>query len=166
MVGQLVRFLIPDRYKTRGLNEKQAYVVSVPSSTQLVCDIESFGLTPFVSSPYVSSVTNINQSNDATVTASNSFRIGDLITFSDVEGMTEVNGNSYNVLTANATSFTINVDTTSFTAYTTGGTATYAKPYPLPYVAAIGDINSGAINMDISSQQLYINGSFRNISPV
>jgi hypothetical protein len=164
-VGQLVRFLIPNRYKTRGLNEKEAVVISIPSTTELVCNIQSMDFTPFVSSPYVASITNITQAVGATVTAANSFRIGDLVTFTDVEGMTEINDGNYNVLTANPTSFTINGNTSSFTAYTTGGTATFTKPYPTPFIAAIGDLNSGAINMDISSQQLYINGSFRNISP-
>lgn len=165
-VGQIIRFRVPNRYKTRELDEKEAIIFSIPSSTELVCNIESNSFTPFVSSPYVSNITNISQATNPTVTASNSFHIGDLVEFSGVEGMTEINDQIYKVLSGNATSFVIQADTTSFTAYTANGTATFARPYPSPYVLAIGDLNSGAINVDNQDQQLYINGSFINISPV
>lgn len=164
-VGQIVRFIIPNRYKTRQLNERQAIVVSKPTSTELVCDITSSDFTPFASSPYVASITGITQGTPATVTAANSFRIGDLIKFTGVLGMTEINDEVYNVLSANSTSFVINADTSSFSAYSSSGTATFYPSYQLPFVLPVGDINSGAINMDISNQQLYIDGSFINVSP-
>lgn len=166
VAGQIIRFQIPSRYRTRELNEKEAIILSISSDTEFVCDIESFGFTPFLASPYVANITNITQSATPTVTATNAFRIGDLVTFTDVEGMTEINSQTYQVLSGNSTSFVINANTSAFSAYTGSGTATFAKPFPYPYVLAIGDLNSGAINMDNSAQQLYINGSFRNISPV
>lgn len=164
-VGQLVRFRIPARYKTRELDNVEGTVVSVPTSTQLVCEIESSGFTPFVASPYVATITNITQAANPTITASNSFLIGDLVEFSGVTGMTEINGEIYKVLSGNSSSFVVQADTSSFSAYSADGTATFVPTYPSAYVLAIGDLNSGAINSDNSSQQLYINGSFRNVSP-
>ena len=164
-VGQIVRFQIPNRYKTIELDGKEAIITDLPSSTQFKFEIESNGFTPFLSSPYVSTITNITQSPSATVTAANTFRIGDLVKFSGVEGMTEINDEIYSVLSGNPTSFVINANTSAYTAYSGSGTATFYKPYPKAIVKAIGDINSGAINMDNSDQQLYINGSFINVSP-
>jgi hypothetical protein len=166
VVGQIIRFIVPLRYRTRELNEKQAIVFSIPSATQLVCYMQSYDFTPFFASPYVASITNISQEPDATITADNAFRIGDLVKFTEVEGMTEINDQIYKVISGSSSNFVINADTSSFTAYTEGGTATFARVYPNPYVYAIGDLNSGAINVDNQDQQLYINGSFRNISPV
>lgn len=164
-VGQLIRFKIPNRYRTRELNTQTGYVTSVPTTDSVVVDIDSSSFTTFVASPYVSTITNITQSTPATVTASNSFRLGDLVTFSDVDGMTEINDQSYTVTEAFSSYFVINADTASFTAYSANGTATFSKPYESATISAVGDVNMGAINVDNSDLQLYINGSFRNISP-
>ncbi len=71
------------------------------------------------------SITNITQASQAVVTASNhQLEAGNYVSFSAVGGMTEVNGNIYEVVSvANSSTFTINVNSTGFTAYSTGGTA-------------------------------------------
>lgn len=51
VVGQLVRLLIPPTYGTRELNQKTAYVISIPGTNQVVLDLDSRGMTAFVSSP-------------------------------------------------------------------------------------------------------------------
>lgn len=51
VVGQLVRFTIPNKYGTRGLNEKSGLVISIPSATQVEVDIDSNGFDPFIASP-------------------------------------------------------------------------------------------------------------------
>lgn len=47
-VGQLVRLVIPQSFGTRALNGISAYVISIPSSTEVELDIFSIGLDPFI----------------------------------------------------------------------------------------------------------------------
>lgn len=51
VIGQLVRFTIPAAYGIRQINEKKGYVLSIPSSTQVIVDIDSSFFDPFISSP-------------------------------------------------------------------------------------------------------------------
>ena len=69
-------------------------------------------------------VTGITAANPGVVTATaHGFTTGQSISFAKLAGMTEVNGNAYTITVIDADSFSI-VDTTTFTAYTSGGTAT------------------------------------------
>ena len=54
---------------------------------------------------------------------SNPFVTGDLISISSVVGMTELNGLCFEVTAYTSTTATIDVDSTGFTTYTSGGTA-------------------------------------------
>ncbi len=73
---------------------------------------------------YVSSftITAISQATQAVVTANNTLSAGQTVVISGVNGMTELNGNTYTVVSATPTQATLNVDSTGFTAYTSGGT--------------------------------------------
>ena len=52
VVGQLVRLVIPFFYGANQLNGQQAYVISIPSSTQVTLNIDtSIGYDPFIPSP-------------------------------------------------------------------------------------------------------------------
>lgn len=51
VVGQLVRLLIPMIYGSFQLNEKLANVISVPSSTQVVLNLDSSLSNAFVANP-------------------------------------------------------------------------------------------------------------------
>lgn len=80
----------------------------------------------FLASTTVKTITNITQTNPAVVTATgHTFSTGNLIAIDNVVGMTEVNGNSYiiNVLTADTFEL-VGVDSTAYTAYSSGGDAT------------------------------------------
>lgn len=75
-------------------------------------------------------ITGITQANPGVVTAnSHGFSDGDLVRMFDVVGMTEVNGVTYQVANKTANTFeiqtttSVNVDTTGFTAYSSGGEA-------------------------------------------
>lgn len=70
------------------------------------------------------SITNITQATQAVVsaTSANVFA-GDSLYFSGVGGMTEINGLRALVLNSAANQITIDLDTTGFTAYTSGGIA-------------------------------------------
>jgi len=68
---------------------------------------------------------SISQANPGSVTANqHGLSDGDEIYIYKVEGMAEVNGGPYTVTVVDANNFTIGVDTSSFTAYATGGVIT------------------------------------------
>lgn len=69
-------------------------------------------------------ITNTSQATQCVVTCANSFSAGQFVTISGVNGMTELNGNTYEIISATPTDITIDVNSTGFTAYTSGGTAT------------------------------------------
>lgn len=71
-------------------------------------------------------ITGITQANPAVVTSTaHGFVDGDIVKIASVVGMTELNGNTYmvNQLTANSFEL-VGVNSTGFTAYSSGGTAT------------------------------------------
>jgi hypothetical protein len=105
---------------------------------------------------------------------------GDLVSISNVEGMVELNNydtetseltnNLYVVLAATTTSIEINVDSSLFTAYTTGGTISktinfYAETIPFNPYRSLGlrcyvgmvefylDVNGGRLNVDVFSNE-------------
>ena len=50
VVGQQVRLIIPPTFGTRQLNEQTAFVISIPASNQVVLDLFTVGLDPFIAS--------------------------------------------------------------------------------------------------------------------
>jgi hypothetical protein len=50
------------------------------------------------------------------------------VTFSGVVGMIQLNGNTYTVISSSPTTFTIKVDSSGFTDYSSGGLATPVEP--------------------------------------
>lgn len=48
VIAQQVRLIIPPAYGSRQLNESFGYVLSIPSSTQVLIDINSIGVDAFV----------------------------------------------------------------------------------------------------------------------
>ena len=48
VIGQLVRFLIPRNCGTIELNEQSGYVLSIPSTTQVVVGISTIGFNAFI----------------------------------------------------------------------------------------------------------------------
>ncbi len=167
VVGQAVRLLIPQLFGSFQLNEAQGLVLSIPSSTQVVVNIDSSFVDAFIASPYTATITNITQFITPTVTATNAFLRGNSIVFSGVGGMTQINGLVGSIVTVSPTSFTINIDTTGFSAYGSGGVATlFNVPQTQAQILAIGDINSGITSSTGRVQPTTnIPGSFINISP-
>ena len=75
-------------------------------------------------------VTAVTKANPGAVTtgAAHLLVTGDRVRFAGVVGMVELNVNTvFAVTKVNATSFTIGVNTTGFTAYTSGGTVTQVE---------------------------------------
>lgn len=50
VVGQQVRFIIPPSFGIRQLNEQTGYVLSIPSPTQVVVDIDSSFMDAYIAS--------------------------------------------------------------------------------------------------------------------
>ncbi len=88
-------------------------------------------------------ITAVTQASPAVITITgHGYSDGDEVTIADVVGMTEING--INVLVANSTANTFeitdlggtNIDSTAFTAYTSGGTAAKVYEIVTPYLEA------------------------------
>jgi len=77
-------------------------------------------------------ITGITNAANAKVSVtSHPFVVGDTVKFSDVQGMTEINGQTGTVLDADpdadGNAFIVDIDTTTYSAYTSGGTAGFAS---------------------------------------
>jgi uncharacterized protein (TIGR02217 family) len=68
------------------------------------------------------SVTEVTQANPCVLTANNNLAENDTIYISGIVGMTQLNGNRYRVLSRTSTTITIDVNSTSFSTYSSGGT--------------------------------------------
>jgi hypothetical protein len=70
-------------------------------------------------------ITGITAANPGVVTANgHGFQNGDLVAFSAVGGMTQINALVATVASATANTFATGINTSGFSAYTTGGVAT------------------------------------------
>lgn len=88
--------------------------------------ITSNGVTRYDASNFATNkytITGISAATQAVVTATNSASVGDWVYISGVVGMVEINDAHYQVVAAGASSFTIDVDSSAFTAYSSGGVA-------------------------------------------
>lgn len=48
VIGQECRLIIPNGYGSRGLNEQTGFVISIPAANQVVLNINSIGIDPFI----------------------------------------------------------------------------------------------------------------------
>ena len=83
-----------------------------------------------VSTDTALTITGITQANPGEVTTSgpHGLMTGDLVYIAGVVGMTEVNDLTFTITVTGATTFTIGVDTTTFTPYGSAGTAAQVIP--------------------------------------
>lgn len=73
-------------------------------------------------------ITGITQATQAVVTTTTTnLEVGDYLTFLGVVGMTEINGLSGQIVAKTATTVTVNIDSTGFTAYGSAGTVSYVN---------------------------------------
>lgn len=91
-------------------------------------------------------ITNVTSANPGVVTSANHrLSTGDIITINQVVGMTQLNGNTYQVTVLTANTFSINADTSdliSFSPYVSGGTwsTQFAKGNGTIFGYTFGDI--------------------------
>jgi hypothetical protein len=70
-------------------------------------------------------LTAITKASSAVCTsATHGLTVGQVVVFASVAGMTEINGNVGLVTAQDTNTFTVNIDSTDYTTYTSGGTAT------------------------------------------
>lgn len=50
VIGQECRLIIPPSFGTRQLNERKGFVISIPSSTQVILDIDSSQMDAYIAS--------------------------------------------------------------------------------------------------------------------
>jgi hypothetical protein len=141
--------LIPFQFKT-----SDTYILEFGDQ---VMRVYRNGLQVLDGSP--KTITGITQANPGVLTsASHGFSNGDEVYVSGVGGMTELNGRNYLVANATTNTFTLtdlfgnDIDTTSFTAFTSGGEAEQIYEQATPYAAA--DIF--ALNYAQSADTMYI----------
>lgn len=111
-------------------------------------------------------ISGITQSNPGvvTTTAAHNFGSGQLVTFTGVGGMTQLDGNSYyaSVLTSDTFSLyseqtlTTPVNTTAFGAYTSGGSVTATNPPAAPTTASYVVISTNPV---LTSERVLTAGS-------
>ncbi len=73
---------------------------------------------------YPATITNIVKGATTVVTANNQFVVGQQVTFSNVQGMTQINGLTGTITVASPTQFTVNINSGLFSNYSSGGIAT------------------------------------------
>jgi len=96
-------------------------------------------------------ITDVSQANPAVLTTVAAFEIGQLILINGVVGMTQLNGNYYQVLDSDATTVTIDVDSTGFTTYVSGGTAVVVSG-----INGFAEIELHSIVLDVQPSQLLV----------
>lgn len=110
---------------------------------------EQMRLLTDVSNPVT--ITNATQADPCVLTCDNTFSAGQLVRIEDVEGMVELNDNIYLIIDSTATDITIGVDSSGFTAYTSGGIATVVQP-----VNNSKEIEIHAFSLDCYPSQLLV----------
>lgn len=101
-------------------------------------------------------ITGATNATQAVLTTTTSFTPGQTVTISGVGGMTQLNGNSYTVVSNSGTTLTINVNSTAFGVYTSGGTVTgptynkIGKPLSnASYICKMVNNSNVAVNISI-----------------
>lgn len=146
--------------KIPGVLPQQVSVVSAGSSWKVICGGASadpfaianaiYQATPVVGNLIGStmSMTAATNANPGLVTTllNHGYANGQVVTFSGVNGMTQLNTGSYTITVVTEKSFTIGVNTTSFGTYTSGGVVApnlrnnliditdYPDTYPIPFI--------------------------------
>ena len=98
-------------------------------------------------------ITGITVGSTTTVTIANhGLLVNDYVWFNEIQGTTQLNGLTGLVTSViDSNSFVVNINSTGFAAYTTGGIAQY--------------LTSSAANPDADGIRYYINGGFVNYAP-
>lgn len=98
-------------------------------------------------------ITAISKANPCVITSTaHGLAAGDRVTIASVGGMTELNGNSYVVEYVTANTFSLyKVDSTNYTTYTSGGTATPVTYTTIAEVKSYSGFDGQASEIDVTN---------------
>jgi len=125
-------------------------------NTSLIGDTVQLGFTlsdDQVRDTFVSGIsfqiTGASQDDPCVLQCTGFFENGTIIRISGVVGMTQLNGNTYQVISSTTSEVTIDVDSTAFTPYVSGGMAT-----PIAGNNAFSEIELHSIILDVTPSQM------------
>lgn len=153
-----------------------AYITTYTTGSPVLSYISTNGVTPYVTadaSLYTSTnlaITGISKAANASITATHNFTSDDIgvttVTFHGVVGMTQINTLTGVIQSVTSTtSFTVNINSTSFTTYTSGGIANVITGRPalqggvVSATRAPGFPPSQATTSQVLNTPLFNNGS-------
>ena len=123
--------VFPAVYITSNMEDGTSIVVS--DSGQFLQGQQNYGLlmnpggyptgNSTLNGGYSATITGATQASPCVLTADNAMVAGQFVTINGVQGMTELNGKTYEILAATTTTITIDVDAIGFTSYTGSGAA-------------------------------------------
>src|SRR5882672_9832112 len=129
-------------------NDQTVRIIGFQASVAVSYILEfSFGVLRFYSNgaPVLeapATITGITQANPGVISVVNTLVNGDLVVINGIVGMTQLNGGTFFVANRTPGSITLiaqsgaTVDTTTFTAYVSGGTVSRVYQIASPYLAA------------------------------
>lgn len=110
-------------------------------------------------------ITGITNANPAVVTSVNTYAVGQYVQFSEVVGMTQINGKTLQIIAATGTSFTVNWDTSLYGAYVSGGLATVAPlQNQIGMVISVVDANNFVVDIPFISVTYEGLGNYSRLS--
>jgi hypothetical protein len=109
-------------------------------------------------------ITFITPGIQTIITTVNTFIAGQFVTISNVVGMTQFNGNTYQIISATPTSITLGVDSTLFTPYISSGNVTSAFNGLIGRVIMIIDVNNFVVDIPFPSITYIGLGVFTRLS--
>ncbi len=125
-------------------------------NTSLLGDTVQIGITlsdvqmrTFTQTASSIAITNTSQATQCIVDCVNTFIVGQIVKIENVQGMFELNNRTYTVLAATPTQITIDVDSTAFNAYTSGGII-----YSVAPIFQFDEIELHSFILDVNPSQL------------
>ncbi len=113
-----------------------------------------------------STITAISLGATTVITSTNTFTVGQNITITDVLGTTELNGNTYRISAVTGTTITLNVNSSNFIAYISGGVASSAINTLIGKVISTADANTFVVDLLVPSftTEYLGNGTYTRLS--
>ncbi len=112
-----------------------------------------------------STITNITQATQAVITSVNTYLAGQYILIDNVAGMTSINGKFVRIVSATGTTITIDLDTTLYSAYISGGNTTFSPlQNQIGSVVSIIDLNNFVVDLLFVSATYFGLGKFTRLS--
>lgn len=99
----------------------------------------------------ITTITGITLGNPTIITTVNSYSVGQFVLIENVGGTTQLNGIVFDITAATGAQISINVDSTHFTPYTSGGTTQIVLPAQIGLVTKTIDANNFVIDIPFTS---------------